>query len=94
MKKVTVDEKLESLVDETGAKYEGKEFWTITAWVFAGQSSSDAASSEAQLKLADLAEQNHADAYQLIYVNIFDSRQEYDPAPYTAAATAILYKSK
>lgn len=94
MKKVTFDESLESLVDETGAKYEGNKFWIITAWAFAGESSSDAASSEAQRKVADLAELNHADAYRLIYVNIFDSLQKHDPKPYTAAATAILYKSK
>ncbi len=94
MKKVTFDERLEILVDETGAKYKGNKFWTITAWAFAGQSSLDDASSEAQRIVADLAELNHADAYRLIYVNTFDSRQEYDSTPYTAAATAILYKSK
>lgn len=94
MKKVTFDEKLKGLVDETGAKYDGNRFGTIAVCVFAGQSSSAAASLEAQLKLADEAEQNHADAYEIIYVNVFDSQQEYDSTPYTAAATAILYKSK
>lgn len=95
MKRLKFSEDLECLVDEKNyEKYEGKRFKTITTWANDGQNSPNHAEQEVRQKVEDLANKYQAEAYELISVDIFDSKQEYYSKPYTATATAILYKSK
>jgi len=94
MKKLYFDEKLESLVDEKGLKYEGKRFKTISAWCTGGSATLADAEIEVHHKLEQLASSHGANAYELIYMNTFDTHQEFDSRPYTATAGAILYKSR
>ena len=91
MKKIKFSEELECLVDE---KYEGKRFKTITVWAGDGYHSHNSAEQEVRRRVEDQARLHQTDAYELISVSTFDSKQEYDPKPCTATATAILYKSK
>jgi len=94
MKKVHFDEKLESLVDESSIKYEGKRFKTINAWCTGGSATLTDAEIEVHHKLEQLASSYGANAYEVIYMQTFDTHQEYDARPYTATAGAILYKSR
>ena len=94
MKKLHFDEKLESLVDIQGVKYEGKRFKTVNAWCTSGYPTLRQAEKEVYQKLEELAGLHGANAYEVIYMQTFDSHQEYDNRPYTATASAILYKSK
>lgn len=95
MKRLVFSEDLECLVDEKNyQKYEGKRFKTVTAWAGEGSNSPNRAEQEVRQKVEDLAIKYKAEAYELISVNTFDSKREYDSRPYTATATALLYKSK
>ena len=94
MKKLKFNEELEALVDEQGLQYEGKRFKTISAWCTSGYSTLRDAELEVHYKLGQLATSHGANAYELIYMQTFDTHQEYDSRPYTATAGAILYKSK
>lgn len=94
MKRLQFDEKLEALVDEKGVEYEGRRFGTTVTYCSVWCSSLKEAEREALDKLEELATSHGADAYEVTNVQTFDSRQEYDCTPYTAAASAILYKTR
>jgi len=94
MKKLHFDEKLESLVDESSIKYEGKRFSTVYARTLTGYSRPEDARTEVLTILEKLASEKGANAYEIFELNGQMSRQEFDPKPYFANATAILYKSK
>lgn len=94
MKKVKFDEKLERLVDEEGKKYEGRRFKTISAQSAFGHPTYLGAEHNAQFNLEPLAIEEGAEAYEVVSVQLHDSRQEYDPTPFTATATALLYQNR
>jgi len=93
MKNVYFDEKLESLVDETGAKYEGRRFKTVSASCPPyGTCSPQYAQRLALFNLNVLAEKNGAEAYEVIRIESYKNPENMDPC--MATVTAILYKSK
>ncbi len=93
-KRVQFNEKLEHLVDEEGVKYEGRRFGTVSAASeLGGTFSYQRAEQEALYKLEELARTRGAEAYEISSIQLLDSRQEYDATPYTATATALLYKN-
>lgn len=94
VREVSFDKKLESLVDkQTGQEYTGRRFETIFACsYFGGFSSKESASADALEKLENLAQKAGAEAYEITSEQVFDTEQEYDSAPYTCSATAILYR--
>ena len=93
MKKLKFSEELESLVDEEGYRYRGRRFCTVSERSI-GHHSIKGAEKEAISDLEILAEKRGADAYEIISLHVEDSRQEYDSTPFSATATAILYKRK
>lgn len=92
IKKVHFDEKLEYLVDEREVKYEGRRFRTVSAGSDSRSTSQDAENG-ALWNLESLATKAGADAYEIVSSALQDSKQEYDPKPWTAMVTAILYQS-
>jgi hypothetical protein len=91
IKKIHFDEELGSLIDKEGKQFGGKRFATISAHSVRS-SSRESAQSEALQKLEGIASQRGATAYEVMNLSVDDSRQEYDTHPYSASATAILYK--
>ena len=94
MRQIRFDEKIESLTYISGEKYIGRRFKTISVTTNQPCSNRDSATLEVRCQIEDQARKQNADAYELFSVNTFDSGQEYDTTPYTATATAILYKDR
>ena len=92
LKKVTFNEELGHLVDQEGAKYDGRRTGTITAHSTISYSSYQSAERDAIFILEGLVAKKGADAYEVIATQSEDSRQEYDSTPFRARVTAILYK--
>ena len=89
-KKIVFDEKLEFLVDESGAKYLGRRFATVSALSHNKVKPEDA-EEESLLFLLKEAGDKSADAYEEISSHLIDDSVEYAPC-YTVRTNAILYK--
>ena len=94
LQKIHFQQDIGQLVNEQSIPYEGKRVSTISARSASSHPDRTWAENDALAKLVTLAEQEGADAYEIINSSIEDSRQECDGTPYTATVTAILYKSK
>lgn len=89
------DNKLESLIDTQGKRYNGRRFKTIhTGYIPGSHSSIGSAEYAALMELEDLGNKEEADAYEVISLQVHDSRLECDSNPYTASGTAFLYKKE
>ena len=94
LQRIHFQQDIGQLVSELGVLYEGNRLSTISARSASSHPDRTWAENDALVKLITLAEQEGADAYEIINSSIEDSRQECDGTPYTATVTAILYKSK
>jgi hypothetical protein len=94
MKKIKFNQELESLIDENGIKYNGKRFNIINVVSICPSSSKKSAINTATVDLENKALELKANAYEIINIRIFDSKQEYDSTPFTASLSAVLYKNR
>ena len=92
MKKVTFNEDWGYLVDEEGNKFECKRFSKASAHSHCFGSRREAENS-AENRLLDTLDGKDIEAYEVTSLSTNDSGQEYDPTPFSANITAILYKN-
>ncbi len=89
---VNFNKDLGELVDSGGQIFLGKRFDNISVSPIQSFSSSQGARLNVVNDLERKATEHSADAYEIITTSTYDSHQEYDSAPYTASAMALLYK--
>ena len=94
LQRIHFQQDIGQLVNELGVPYEGKRVNTISARSASSHPDRTWAENDALAKLVTLAEQEGADAYEIIGSAVEDRQQECDGTPYTAMVTAILYKNK
>ncbi|MEK6901320.1 MAG: hypothetical protein AABX37_03195, partial [Nanoarchaeota archaeon] len=94
LQRIHFQKEIGQLVNERGVPYEGNRMNTISTHSARNHPTQAWAENDALDQLVTLAEQERADAYEVIGSSVEDSKQECDGAPYTATITAILYKNK
>lgn len=89
--RIKFDEERQQLLTPEGKPYTGRRFSSVRASSPACSTLDNAYHSALEKVIAE-AQKRGADAFEVTGIHHDDTRQEYDSTPYTATATAILYK--